>query len=73
MLKPSAGNEQINSNLNTCISFLNVCGFKSKLLIPDFCDLLKTCDILGVGETKTCEDDIISFSTHIFQNIGNTV
>ena len=64
MRKPTTSNEQINSNLN--ISFLNVCGLKSKLLLPDFDEFLKTCDILGIGETKTCVDDVISFPNYTY-------
>lgn len=43
------------------LSFLNVCGLKTKLLFPEFENFLKSHDIIGVAETKTCEEDVISF------------
>ena len=34
---------------------LNVCGLKSKLIVPEFCDLLKWHDVNILSETK-CDD-----------------
>ena len=39
---------------------------KSKLKLPDFDAFLNTCDILGVGETKTCEDDVILLPNYTY-------
>ena len=42
---------------NLHITFLNVCGIRSKLLNPDFELLIKKYDILVFAETKTDEFD----------------
>lgn len=44
---------------NIHVSCLNVCGLKSKLLCPEFCNLIKTNDILIFVETKTDSYDDI--------------
>ena len=56
--------QRINSILN--ISFLNVCGLRSKLTLPDFDEFLSACNILGVAETKTCEDGVIPFPNYTY-------
>ena len=42
------------------VTYLNVCGLKSKLLNPDFVDLIKKHDILFCVETKLDELDVIN-------------
>ena len=64
MPEPTTSSRRINNILN--ISFLNVCGLRSKLTLPDFDEFLNTCDILGVAETKTCEDDVILFPNYTY-------
>ena len=40
--------------------FLNVCGLKSKLLYPDFYDLINKLDICLFVETKTDDLDVLN-------------
>ena len=48
----------VSDNVNKLnITFLNVCGIKSKLLNPDFDLLIKSYDVLIFTETKTDEFD----------------
>ena len=42
---------------------MNVCGIKSKLLNPDFCELITKYDILVFTETKTDKFDILELPT----------
>ena len=39
------------SELNIHLLYLNVCGLKSKLNIPELNELIKTCDIVTCVET----------------------
>jgi len=58
-------NNKLNANLlnnKLNITYLNVCGLKSKLLNPDFCYMIKKYDILIFVETKTDEFDEINLS-----------
>ena len=48
------------------ISHIDVCGLKSKLLSPEFETFLCSYDIIGISETKLCEEDIISFPGYNF-------
>jgi hypothetical protein len=50
------------------VTYLNVCGLKSKLLIPEFLDLIKLYDIIFFCETKLDSYDLpegYSFATKI--------
>ena len=40
------------SELNINLLYINVCGLKSKLNIPEFNELIQTCDIVTCVETK---------------------
>ena len=48
---------------------LNVCGLKSKLQIPEFCNDCKCHDLLIFCETK-CDDLDVPFVTSIFSDLG---
>ena len=53
----------VSDNVNKLnITFLNVCGIKSKLLNPDFDLLIKSYDVLIFTETKTDEFDELKLS-----------
>ena len=39
---------------------------KSKLVFPEFTDFLNTYDIIGVAETKTCDNYIINFHGYAY-------
>lgn len=43
-----------------------MCGLKSKLLLPEFEQFINEHHILGIGETKLCEDDVIQFPGYTF-------
>lgn len=60
MTKNGAG----DNKLNCC--YVNTCGLKSKLLLPEFETFLYKYDIIGIGETKLCEHDIIQFPGYKF-------
>ncbi|MEW8546901.1 MAG: reverse transcriptase family protein, partial [Candidatus Thiodiazotropha sp.] len=62
--EPTVKKQLYNSEIS--ISFLNVCGLQSKLLFPEFESYLNTHDIIGVAETKTCEDDMITFPNYSY-------
>ena len=51
--EPTASGRYKDNVLN--ISYINICGLKSKLLSPEFEHFLNSYDILALGETKTCE------------------
>ena len=57
----------LNNKLN--ITYLNICGLKSKLLNSDICYMIKKYDILIFVETKTDEFDEINlpggYSYHV--------
>ena len=48
------------------ISHINVCGLKSKLYSPEFETFICSYDIVGISETKLCDEDIISFPGYEF-------
>ena len=48
------------------VSYVNACGLKSKLIFPEFESFLIAYQIIGIGKTKLCEDDIISFPGYTF-------
>ena len=57
------------SNINTenlDLLILNVCGIKTKLLYPEFVNLLNKHDILCFTETKTDDLDVINHEDFIF-------
>jgi hypothetical protein len=65
-------NNKVNANLlnnKLNITFINVCGLKSKLLNSDFGYMIKKYDILIFVETKTDEFDEIKlpggYSSHV--------
>ena len=60
----------VSDNVNKLnITFLNVCGIKSKLLNPDFDLLIKSYDVLIFTETKTDEFDELKLpEEYILQN-----
>ena len=73
----SADNEIANTDINNDytklrIISLNVCGLKSKLIIPDFSLLISKYDILCFQESKTdetdCKPDLIPGCTTYFNN-----
>ena len=73
----SADNEIANTDINNDytklrILSLNVCGLKSKLIIPDFSLLISKYDILCFLESKTdetnCKPDLIPGYTTYFNN-----
>ena len=45
---------------------INVCGLKSKLIIPEFQSLIQGYDIIGVQETKCDDYDSLVLSEYIF-------
>ena len=73
----SADNKIANTDINNDytklrILSLNVCGLKSKLIIPDFSLLISKYDILCFLESKTdetdCKPDLIPGYTTYFNN-----
>ena len=60
----------IDSCLN--IHVLNVCGLKSKLLCPDFLNLISQHDILVFTETKLDDVDIKNVRSEFAEDTENT-
>ena len=49
------------SSINSSrITFINVCGLKSKLLNPNFCDIIKEYNIVGFLESKLDQYDVLN-------------
>ena len=68
MREGGAGSTDFNDSLDglpqrgdTSLKFLtiNVCGIKSKLKFPDFCDYIQEYGFIGINETKLDEFDTL--------------
>jgi exonuclease III len=78
LLHHARENRDSDSDLNTCITgrlpiinnnknglkflSLNVCGLKSKLILPEFCSYIEQFDIIGFQETKLDSLDTVSLN-----------
>ena len=51
---------------------LNVCGLKSKLLVPEFCRMLQSYDVAIFCETK-CDNLDMPVLENSFSNLGFTI